>query len=141
MTPCLETRRIGDPVTTDARILLIGGVGLVKGRVKLAGPVMREICDELEPSLQRVKFTENMPFRTISMIVRFGEQTRLTPEFEPLNRRHSDLPVSVELPMEELRGLKRPQLKERLLEATYQVLEATAEKYDLPYKELNDTLK
>jgi hypothetical protein len=43
--------------------------------------------------------------------------------------------------MEELRGLKRPQLKERLLEATYQVLEATAEKYDLPYKELNDTLK
>jgi len=141
MTHCLGTRLIGDSVKMNARILIIGGVGLVKGRVRLAGPVMREICDELEPALQRVKFTDHGPFHTISMIVRFGEKTRLAPEFEPLNRKYSELPVSVELPMDELRVLRRPQLKDRLLEATHQVLEAAAEKYGLPYEELSEALR
>jgi hypothetical protein len=60
---------------TNQRILLIGGVSLVKGRVREAGPAMREICDELEPLLQDIDFVVNAPFNTISMIIRFGKKT------------------------------------------------------------------
>ena len=116
-------------------MLLIGGSGLVKGRVRLAGPVMREICDELEPALIASSFTEKAPFRTVSLILRFGEQTLLDPVYEPVDRRHSELPVAVELPMSELRTAKRDDLKQRFFDATLRVLADVARKYNLPFED------
>ena len=120
---------------TEVRTLLIGGVGTVRGRTRRAGPVMREICDEFEPALKHVEFAKDGPFQTISLVVKFGENTRIQPQFGPVNRRYSELPVSIEFSMEELNLLDREELKTRLTNATLCVLESTAKEFDLPYDE------
>lgn len=117
------------------RTLLIGGVGLVKGNTSRAGPVMREVCDELEPALLESSFIDSAPFKTISLIVRFGERERLDAEYYAIDSRHSELPVSVELPMSVLRAESADSLKRRILSISLSVLEDVSRKYNLPYKE------
>jgi hypothetical protein len=46
----------------NERILLIGGVALVRGRVRDAGPVMVEICKGLEPLLRESGYVYSAPF-------------------------------------------------------------------------------
>ena len=116
--------------------LLIGGVGLVRGRVRDAGPVMVEICDELEPHLNEIGFTDSAPFRTVSLILRFGEKEDLSPEYSRIDRRHQELPVAVELPMEVLRKAKRDELKQLFRAATMATLIDVGRKYDLPVTDL-----
>ncbi|KJG37390.1 hypothetical protein UA32_12820 [Photobacterium angustum] len=116
----------------DQRILLIGGVSLMKGRVKEAGPVMREICDELEPMLQDIGFLNEAPFKTISMIICFGEKDDLTPQYDPINKRHSELPVGVELELAGLRTASKDVVKAAFVTATIDVLLDVSEKYGLP---------
>lgn len=89
---------------SDKRMLLIGGVSLIKGRVRDAGLVMQEVCNDLEPLLKEIGFLNNAPFETISMIIRFGEKTDLTPDYAPINTRYSELPVAVEKKLADLRG-------------------------------------
>jgi len=72
---------------TEQKILLIGGVSLVRGRIRDAGLVMKEICDVLEPILLNSGFTDNAPFRTVSLIIRFGEKTDFTPKYDTIDKR------------------------------------------------------
>lgn len=116
----------------DRRILLIGGVSLVRGRVKEAGSVMREICDELEPMLQDLGFVDSAPFKTISMIIRFGEKNNLTPKYEAINKSHSELPVAVELELAGLRTASKEVVKSAFVTAAINVLLDVSEKYGLP---------
>ena len=117
---------------TEQRILLIGGVSLVKGRVKEAGLAMQEICNDLEPLLKEIGFVDNAPFKTISLIIRFGENTNLTPEYEAVNKRHSELPVAVEVELAGLRTADKDTVKSAFTNATIDVLLDVALKYNLP---------
>jgi hypothetical protein len=121
---------------SNQRILLIGGVSLVKGRVREAGPAMLEICDDLEPLLKEIGFVDNAPFKTVSMIIRFGETTDLTPNYEPISKRHSELPVAVEMELAGLRMANKDVVKSTFVKATIDVLLDVAKKYDLPSKAL-----
>lgn len=121
---------------SEQRILLIGGVSLVKGRVREAGLTMKEICDELEPMLNEIGFTDNAPFRTVSLIIRFGEKTNLTPDYEPISKRHSELPVAVEMELSGLRTASREVVKSAFVKATIDVLIDVAQKYNLPCQPL-----
>lgn len=121
---------------SEQRILLIGGVSLVKGRVREAGLVMQEICNELEPLLKEISFVDNAPFKTVSMIIRFGENTNLNPEYEPINKRHSELPVAIELELASLRTASKEVVKDAFVKATIDVLADVARKYNLPAEPL-----
>lgn len=121
---------------SDQRILLIGGVSLIKGRVREAGLAMKEICDDLEPLLKEIGFVDNAPFKTVSMIIRFGEKTDLTPDYEPINKRHSELPVAVEMELSALRVASKDVVKSAFVKATIDVLIDVAKKYDLPSEPL-----
>lgn len=116
---------------SSQRILLIGGVGVVRGRIKDAGQVMREICDDFEPLLIESNFVSEAPFKTVSLIIRFGENNGGAPIFEPINQRHKELPASIELSIAELRPLDRGALKNAFIKATIEVLEAVVKKYSL----------
>jgi hypothetical protein len=116
----------------EKRILLIGGVGLVRGRIKDAGRVMVEICDALEPLLNEIGFVKRAPFRTVSLIIRFGETTDLTPQYDPIDRRHDELLVAVELEMAKLRFESKDVVKRAFYDATLTVLDDVARKFDLP---------
>lgn len=121
---------------SDQRILLIGGVSLVKGRVREAGPAMQEICNELEPLLNEIGFVDNAPFKTVSMIIRFGETTELTPSYDSINKRHSELPVAIEMELAELRLASKDVVKSAFAKATIDVLFDVAKRYDLPSEQL-----
>lgn len=121
---------------SEQRILLIGGVSLVKGRVREAGLVMQKICNELEPFLKEIGFVDNAPFKTVSMIIRFGEKTNLNPEYEPINKRHSELPVSVEFKLSSLCTASKEAVKNAFVKATIDVLADVAHRYNLPADQL-----
>lgn len=109
---------------------------MIKGRVKEAGIAMQEICYELEPLLKEVGFVDNAPFKTVSMIIRFGEKTDLTPDYDPINKRHSELPVAVEMELAGLRMASKDVVKSAFVKATIDVLIDVAKKYDLPFEAL-----
>ena len=134
---CQEIKRIDDGyLMTEQRILLIGGVSLIKGRVKEAGPAMKEICDELEPMLQEIGFVNNAPFKTVSMVIRFGEQTNLIPDYDPINKRYSELPVAVEMELSSLRMANKETVKSAFIRVAIDVLLDVAKKYQLPCEPL-----
>lgn len=116
---------------SDQRILLIGGVSLIKGRVREAGLAMKEICDDLEPLLKEIGFVDNAPFKTVSMIIRFGEKTDLTPDYEPINKRHSELPVAVEMELSTLRVASKDVVKSAFVKVAIDILLDVAKKYGL----------
>lgn len=116
---------------TEQRILLVGGVGVVKGRIREAGSVMAEICDEWEPHLRACDFVGNAPFKTVSLVIRFGESESEEPDFMRIDGRNRELPVSYEIPMARLRRETRERVDEEFRRVTKLVLLATAEKYGL----------
>lgn len=124
----------------ERRTLLIGGVGSVKGRVRDAGPVMVEICNELEPMLREECFTRNAPFQTISLILRFGTQRFVTPEYRPIDKSHDELPMSVELAMQALKEMNRDELRREFMVATLEALIHAGHKFELPTEALERSL-
>jgi hypothetical protein len=121
---------------TSQKILLIGGVALMRGRVPAAGPVMVEVCNEWEPRLRELGFVENAPFKTISLIIRFGDLASEAPVLSKVDERTRELPVAFELPMPQLRDADRERLKELFGRAAELTLEAVARKYGLPFPSL-----
>lgn len=122
----------------DQRILLLGGVSLGKGRIRDAGIIMREICDDLEPMLTEAGFVDEAPFKTISMIIRFGQKDDLTPKYDRINKKHSELPVAVELELAGLRTMNKDDLRCAFITATIDVLLDLAQKYGLPDTQLRE---
>jgi hypothetical protein len=114
------------------RRLLIGGVGLVRGRVAHAGPVMAEICDAWEPVLREIGYLDQAPFKTVSLVIRFGRCTSASPELSRVDRKNEELPASFELPMETLRSADRVQLRELFERVTELTLRHVAQTYGLP---------
>jgi hypothetical protein len=120
---------------SSQRVLLIGGVALVKGRVRDAGAIMVEICDAWEPILRSKGFVKDAPFNTVSLVIRFGEKESAEAELARIDGRNKELPVSYELPMAVLRSADRATVKGFFSKATEKALERVAEKYDLPSPE------
>lgn len=123
---------------SDQRVLFIGGVSLIKGRVKQAGLAMAEICEEFEPLLKEIQFVRNAPFKTISLIIRFGEETDLNPSYEAINKRHSELPVAILMELAELKTASKSVVKSAFISATVDVLFDVAKKYNLPADRLGE---
>jgi len=93
---------------------------------------MVSICDEFEPYFLSNKLLEKTPFQVVSLIIRYGSKCG-EPEIGKINKLYSELEVSVELPMEEVRKLKYDDLRECFRNATLDSLIAIAKKYDLPF--------
>lgn len=91
------------------RELLIGAVGLVKGSVKNGGKAMVNVCDELDPEFERIRFLENAPFTVMSLIIRYGANWGV-PELGRINRRNAELEVAIEVPMSDVRMLDESRL-------------------------------
>ncbi len=104
----------------------------MKGRIKCVGSVMREICDRLEPELQKANFLDNAPFETVSVVFRFGEKNGTSTEYATIDKRHGELPVAMELEMDSLRQMSREEVGSVLLDATLGILMKIGCEYDLP---------
>ena len=127
------------PQALKRRGLLIGAVGLVKGRVRELNLVMVEICDELEPLLQKVGFLHEAPFETVSLIFRLGDRELPVTEIQPINARYQELPISRTLALDALKKLDRSSLRAALKKVTLEALRDVSKKYSLPDEWLTAT--
>ena len=121
----------------NTRILLFGGVYLVPGNLKHAGPLMVEVCDEFEPELMRNDYVKKAPFDTVSLILRFGESDQFDPEIGNVDKRYGELPVTIVFDFARLKGMERPMLREEFRTAALEVLCDIAANFDLPFEFLD----
>jgi hypothetical protein len=114
------------------RKLNLGAVSLVPGRVKDDIRVLTEVRDQVELLLDN-EFFENAPFECVGVIMRYGTKTSLIPEYQPVA--HEELPVAIELSMDQLRSAVRSKNDElaRIFKSTLlETLLSIAERYNLP---------
>jgi len=125
----------------EPRTLLVGGSYLSKGRLKLAPAATLAARNDLEVRLTQAGYLSAAPFRTVSLIFRYGEREDLNPEIGEINVAHSELPVAVALNLKELGALSAGALKTKLTRVMADVLIDVAVNFDLPYAFLDDLLK
>ena len=114
------------------RRILIGGTGLVKGRVKSIGSCMLNVCDELEPELNKMKWSDSAPFYTLSLIILYGENDSRAVEIGSINRRYKELSVSIETSLSNLKSLENNGgLQGFIMELAKTTIHAVSYKYDL----------
>ena len=116
------------------RKLLIGGVALVVGNVRNAGEAMVAVCDELDPILAESGWFPFAPFKYVSLIIRYGDKIDLNPEFQPIIKKYGELPIAVELKVEDIRAVHRDKIKlvNLFRQVALKALLAVAGKYGLP---------
>lgn len=121
---------------THNRKLVIGGVALVKARLKGTGAVMVSICDELEPMLIESGFIAEAPFGFVNLIIRYGLKDQWVPEYQKINERYGDLPVTIEVDVSGLVGASVHAIRAKFRAATLEALIQVATKYALPAQPL-----
>jgi hypothetical protein len=117
----------------EVRNLVVGAVSLVKCRVKNDGQAALAARNEIEPALQANGYLESAPFRTVSLIFRYGERDNLNPDIGEVEARRSMLPVAVELSARRLEKLDVAALTEEFRTVMIEVLCDVAANFDLPF--------
>lgn len=112
---------------------MIGGVGLVKGRIKNIGQAMVSVCDEVKPIIEQSNAFEGMPFEEINMIIRWAEESIDEPEIGPLRRSKRSLDVSTTISLREGKAVEHnpEQLKSLVKDELAKVLKAIEVKYGM----------
>jgi len=113
------------------RILLLGGVGLIQGRIKGAGKIMLELCDLLDPIIQDSEFYKHAPFKLLNGIIRFGTKDDDNPDCEPI--RNEELAFAIEVNMVNLKNKQKDEIKQKFLEITLNALQKIANIYNIPF--------
>jgi hypothetical protein len=115
----------------NKRHLLLGGVGIVKGKIRNDGAAMVAVCDTLEPFLSGC--FSDVSFDTISVTIRYSAETIDEVEIGRIDKTHRELPVAVQVAISDLQAI---QSEPEVLQSAFQnqalkALSAVAEKFDL----------
>lgn len=113
--------------------ILIGGVGLVKGRIKNIGQAMVSVCDEVKPLIEQSNAFDAMPFKEINMVIRWAEESVSEPEIGPLRKSKKSLDVATTISLREGKSVENnpDQLKYLVKAELNKVLNAIEVKYGL----------
>ena len=112
--------------------LVLGGVGLVKGGIRHAGPAMVEITQEINPYLVGDGFLSVASFHLLSGIIRYGTKFDPHAEVGPIDRRNNELRFAMEVDLTLLKRASKEDVKAEFLKALIPALFAIALEYDLP---------
>lgn len=124
------------------RKLVLGGVSLTKERPnRFAMDVMNEIRDEFEFIIINTDFLKGAPFSWIGLILRYGLVNAVNPEYQKVNKKYGDLPVSIELDTNEMLGVNKIKLKSIMKKATLISLIDIANNYNLNANEFKKIYK
>jgi hypothetical protein len=125
-------------MATD-RKLLASAVSLVPGKVRGDIAAGSRARDEVE-SLLVPEFFEKAPFDRVGVIFRYGERTRLTPEYQRIGTFDGirELPIAIELEMNRLRRIPPEEVYRILKQVLMDALLAVADKYGLRAERLRE---
>ena len=90
---------------TDRWTILLGGVGQTRCRVRNLGRALVTLCEDIDPQLKAQGWPEGTPFKTISIIVRYGG---IEPKEALIGRinDHRELEAAVYFPVENSRNVE-----------------------------------
>jgi len=113
--------------------ILIGGVGLVKGRIKNLSQAMVAVCEEVRHLIEQSNAFEGMPFKEINMVIRWDENSVSEPEIGPLRKSNQSLEVSTTISLREGKAVENePDQLELLVKSELtKVLKLIEAKYDM----------
>jgi hypothetical protein len=113
--------------------VLIGGVSLVKGRIKNIGQAMIAVCEEVKPAIEQSNAFDGMPFKEINMVIRWAEESISEPEIGPLRKSTQSLEVATTIGLYEGKAVENnpDQLKSLIRAELVKVLNAIEVKYGL----------
>ena len=111
--------------------MVLGGVGLIKGRVKDSGPAMVAVATAIRECITPNWFS-NQSFDYVQLILRFGDASMPETEFQPVNRRHRELPLARTLSMRDCQQAARDgRLTDLFMQETQVALKDVAMRYQL----------
>jgi hypothetical protein len=122
----------------EVRNLIVSGVALIKCRIKGDGQAALAARNIIEPALVEHRYLAAAPFKTISLILRYGERENLNPEIGRINAKDSCLPVAIQLDARHLETLDVPAMAQEFHRVMIETLCDVAANFDLPYVFLND---
>ncbi len=118
------------------RKLVVGGVALVKQRLRNTIPALNSVRDEIEKILIESDFFRGAPFSWISLIIRYGLKNSVEPIYQRIDKKDGDLPISVEIDIHQLLNANADTIKKTFELAAVNALLHVAHKYHLPSEEL-----
>jgi len=111
--------------------VLIGGVGLVKGRIRNFGSAMVEVCEEIGPIIEESKAFEGLPFDEINMIIRWADSGVEQPEIGPLKESIKSLEVATTIKLQDGKAVETDQ--EKLIELVKSELRKVLKAIEVKY--------
>lgn len=124
------------------RPLNVGGVGLLKGKIRNSLASLTEAADKVEKLLDENTF-RNKSFSAISVIIYYADITEIfPPKFPSFKRiRKGYLYVEIGLEMKRLQTFaNESRLTDVFIWALLETLKSISQKYDLPIEGLDDEL-
>lgn len=121
------------------RLLNIGGIGLMKGKIRNSLTSLSKAGDEVEKLLDENTFL-NKPFSAILVLIYYADTTEILPPSFPLFKKIKDefLEVEIGLEMKKLQvAAKESKLTEVFTWALLETLNNISNKYKLPINELD----
>jgi len=140
----VRRRKMPHAASPIRKNLLIGAASSVfRFKLKDGGRMLLQIRDDLEGHLERNEYLQTAPFKTVSLILRYGPND----EWEPadkykIDKHHDELHVAVQLEAARLKELEAEPAKlfQALRSTVIEVLHDVAANYDLPYAFLDEVL-
>ncbi len=102
---------------------------------------MEGVRNQVESAMIRPAFLADAPFEWIGLINRYGEKSAGAPEIDAINQKDGDLPVAIEVDMEDLQGATPQDVRQIFFEATKRALIAVGERYALPVDRLENEMQ
>jgi len=124
------------------RKLGLNGVALTKQRNNRHDTkALTEVRDELEKVIIDSKYLEDAPFSWITIAVRYGLKNDDKPSYQAVNKKYGDLPLAIEVDIQELIGASLDELKLIFKQAVLKALIHAGEKFERPTDALEKMLE
>jgi hypothetical protein len=93
---------------------------------------------ELEPILVASDYLKDAPFSWITPMIRYGLKNEEKPHYGRISKKYGDLPLSIEVDVNEMLGASMDELRIVFRRATLRALIHAGEKYRRPVDALRD---
>jgi len=108
-----------------------GSVGLKRGRIKNSQKAISQLMEKINPFLVQSSFLDGAPFELISVIIRWGDNYSKVADIRKVDKRHKELPVAFEVPLDELRMESVEKLEVIYAKYAIQILRQVTEDFNL----------
>ena len=122
------------------RKLVLSAVALVPGKVRHSAAAASEVRELVEAIMVRSAFLDRAPFSWVGLMLRYGKRNQESPEYDEVDPEDGELPVAIELDMNDLQKASKEDVQRHFLGATLRSLIDVGRRFDLPTAALEEAM-